>query len=45
VLQSRDDRPVTRYFLEVVAGVQRLGNVVLGGELVVTTAGRSATRR
>jgi ATP-dependent DNA ligase len=41
VLQSRNDRPLTRYFPEVVAGLRGLGNVVLDGELVITRAGRA----
>ena len=41
VLQSRNDRPLTRYFPEVVAGLAALGDVVLDGELVITRSGRA----
>ena len=41
VLQSRNDRPLTRYFPEVVAGLSGLGDVVLDGELVITRGGRA----
>ena len=41
VLQSRNDRPLTRYFPEVVQGVQPLGDVVLDGEVVVQRGGRA----
>jgi ATP-dependent DNA ligase len=41
-LQSRQQRPLTRYFPEVVAALQEqlTGGVVLDGELVVCTDGR-----
>ena len=41
VLQSRNDRPLTRYFPEVVAGLRALGDAVLDGELVITRGGRA----
>ena len=41
VLQSRNDRPLTRYFPEAVAGVRALGDVVVDGELVVNVRGRA----
>jgi ATP-dependent DNA ligase len=40
-LRSRHERPLARYFPEVVAGVARLGDVVLDGELVVSVGGRT----
>jgi ATP-dependent DNA ligase len=40
-LQSRNDRPLTRYFPEVVQGVRTLGDVVLDGEVVVHRSGRA----
>ena len=40
-LHSRNERPLTRYFPEVVAALQGLGDVVLDGELVITTGGRA----
>jgi ATP-dependent DNA ligase len=42
VLRSRNDRPLTRYFPEVVAGVLALGDVVLDGELLAQVDGRSS---
>src|SRR5215207_8438209 len=41
-LHSRQQRPLTRYFPEVVAALQEqlIGEVVLDGELVACTAGR-----
>ena len=41
VLQSRNDRPLTRYFPEVVQGVRVLGDVVLDGEVLVQRDGRA----
>ena len=41
LLRSRNERPLERYFPEVVAGLQALGDVLLDGELVVCCAGRS----
>jgi ATP-dependent DNA ligase len=40
-LVSRNGRPLTRYFPEVVDGVRALSEVVLDGELVITRAGRA----
>jgi ATP-dependent DNA ligase len=40
-LHSRNERPLTRYFPEVVAALQDVGDVVLDGELVITTGGRA----
>ena len=40
-LLSRNERPLTRYFPEVVAGLTALGPVVLDGELVISSSGRS----
>ncbi len=40
-LHSRNERPLTRYFPEVVAALQGLPDVVLDGELVITTGGRA----
>ena len=40
-LLSRNGRPLTRYFPEVVSGVRQLGDVVVDGELVVSRDGRA----
>ena len=40
-LHSRNERPLTRYFPEVVAALQRVGDVVLDGELVISAGGRA----
>jgi ATP-dependent DNA ligase len=40
-LNSRSDRPLTRYFPEVVAGLRPLGDVLLDGELVVHVGGQA----
>src|SRR4051812_11822956 len=40
-LLSRNERPLTRYFPEVVAALAPLGDVVLDGELVICRDGRS----
>jgi ATP-dependent DNA ligase len=40
-LYSRHDRPLTRYFPEVVAGLRSLGPAVLDGELVLHVDGRA----
>jgi ATP-dependent DNA ligase len=39
-LRSRNDRPLARYFPEVVAALAGLGDVVLDGELVASRDGR-----
>ena len=41
VLHSRNERPLARYFPEVVSGIAQLGDVVLDGELVVHVDGRA----
>ena len=41
-LLSRNERPLTRYFPEVAAGVLALGDVVVDGELLVQVDGRSS---
>src|SRR4051794_40857613 len=40
-LLSRNERPLTRYFPEVVTALAPLGDVVLDGELVICCDGRS----
>jgi ATP-dependent DNA ligase len=39
LLRSRNDRPLERYFPEVVAGLRQLPDVLLDGELLVVGAG------
>ena len=41
VMRSRNERPLERYFPEVVAGLQALGDVLLDGELVICCEGRA----
>ena len=41
VLRSRNERPLERYFPEVVAGLRALGDVLVDGELVICCDGRA----